>query len=285
MLVSSNPGPRLVNNMEDESMKEGFGRSAHNILSLLLSVLAATSLLFCTGAGASVYDDFGSTGMDTSKWTISDPQGLFSQPGDGQLYFNSNNEAGTDPAPRGGLASTVPFAAGFFSMDFNQFLSTNTSPGGLGLGSFAALGLGTRETRYVRMLRGRVVSENWGYFEANYFDGTDLHVWYVFTDVTSGQLGLNYDASTVSFFYHNGSGGWQRLDTTGPDTKGKTVTVSPGWSSPPPLFISGTPGGTGITQFAVDKVEYTTVPEPASIVLFGSGLVGIFGLWKKKQKK
>jgi hypothetical protein len=228
----------------------------------LLSVFVAVSLSFCTAAEAYIYDDFGSPGINTGKWTISDPLHLFSQPGDGQLYFNSDNTAEVSPAPSGTLVSTASFTAGFFSMDFNHFLSSNVSPGGQCLGSFAALGLGTKTTKYVRMLRGRVVSEQWGYFEANYFDGTILHVWYVFADVTSGRLGLHYDGSTVTVFFNNGMGGWQKLDTSGPDTNGNIIAVTPGWHLPPALFVSGTPGGTGVTSFATDKVEYT----PASSI-------------------
>ena len=99
-------------------------------------------------------------------------------------------------------------------------------------GRFAALGLGTKSSKYARMLRGRVVSGQWGYFEANYFDGALLHVWYVFADATSGRLGLYYDGSAVSFYYNNGVDGWQRLDTSGPDTHGNIVAVTPGWLTP-----------------------------------------------------
>ena len=248
----------------------------------MLSVFVAVSLSFCAAAEANIYDDFSSAGIDNGKWTISDPLHLFSQPGDGQLYFISDNTAEVSPAPGGSLVSTASFRPGFFSMDFNQFVSSNVSPGGLGLGSFAALGLGTKSTQYVRMLRGRVVSGQWGYFEANYFDGALLHVWYVFADATSGRLGLHYDGSGVRFYYDNGVDGWQRLDTSGPDTQGHIVAVTPGWSSPPPLFVSGTPGGSGVTSFAVDKVEYTPAPSVPTMtegwVLVLMALLGATGI-------
>jgi hypothetical protein len=235
--------------------------SLGRILICLLSGLASVLLLFNADAKAELYDDFSDSGINTGKWTVSDPYNLFSQPGDGQLYFYSDNTAGENPAPGGALSSTSTFKPGFFSLDFNHFASSNVSPGGASLGSFAALGLGTKTTRYARILRGRVVSAAWGYFEANYYDGTALHVWYVYSDAVSGRLGLDYDGLTVSFFYDDGVHGWQKIDTSGPDTHGNILTVTPGWSSPPPLFVSGTPGGTGITSFEVDKVEYTVYPD------------------------
>jgi len=219
-----------VNYYGGNSMDLGFGRSSEKLLICLVSTFVVVSFLFCPNVGAYIYDDFSSAGINTSKWTINDAGSLFSQPGDGKLYFNST---GGTPPPGGSLLSTEFFTPGFFSMDFSDFFSSNTSLPNQGKGSFAALGLGTKNTPYVRMLRGRVISEDWGYFEANYFDGTVLHVWYVKIDVTSGQLGLNYDGSLVSFFYNNGLDGWKSLDTSGPDTNGKTVTVTPDWNSPP----------------------------------------------------
>jgi hypothetical protein len=246
---------------EENTMDSWPERSVTRILICLLSGLATVFLLFNANAEAELYDDFSGSGINAAKWTISDPHNLFSQPGDGQLYFYSDNTAGVNPAPSGSLSSTRTFTPGFISMDFNQFASSNVSSGGAGLGSFAALGLGTKTTRYARILRGRVVSAAWGYFEANYFDGETLHVWYVYADAVSGRLGLDYDGLAVSFFYDDGVHGWQKLDTSGPDTHGNILAVTPGWSSPPPLFVAGTPGGSGVTSFAADKVDYTVYPE------------------------
>ena len=144
------------------------------------------------------------------------------------------------------LVSTKSFTAGFFRIEFHDFYSTNDAPSGRGMGSFVALGLGPRDT-YVRMLRGRVGTG--GYFEANYFANKKLQLWYDPTEVVFGQLGLYYDGSTVSYFYNTGldpERGWQRV---GPK-------VTPGWASPPTLFISGYPGPSGRTNFAVGNIEY-----------------------------
>jgi hypothetical protein len=265
--------------MRSKNMNVSLGQQRERVLLCLVSVFIAI-LFASTSARAELYDDFNGIGIDGSKWTVRDPGGLFSQTGDGQLHFYSATD---DPIPGATLTSTAFFTPGFFSMDFNSFSSTNTSPGGQGLGSFAGLGLGT-QTSYVRILRGRVISEQWGYFEANYYDGTPLHVWYIPADATSGKLGLYYDGSMVRFFSNNGLDGWHELDTTGPDTRGRIVSVAPGWTSPPPLFVTGTPGGSGATEFSVDNVQFTPTPEPSTMLLLGSGLIGLVGFATRFRK-
>jgi len=243
----------LLSNEEDKNMGCGFVCSPSKVLICLLSTFVAVSLLFCSPAGADVYDDFSNENIDTTKWTIHSTsggiQGLFTQ-SKGRLHFFCNRDAGES------LGSTTPFTAGFFRIEFYDFHSTNNAPSGRGMGSFVALGLGRRDN-YVRMLRGRV-SET-GYFEANYFTNNKLQLWYDPTAVAFGQLGLYYDGSTVSFFYNIGldpDKGWQRV---GP-------RVTPGWTSSPPLFISGHPGASGRTKFAVDNVEYLPMPLPPSLL-------------------
>ncbi len=72
------------------------------------------------------------------------------------------------------------------------------------------------------------------------------------------------------------------MDATGPDTNGNIIAVTPGRSSPQPLFISGTPGGSGMTGFQVDKVEYTvaqTIPAMTEGgMLLMMVLLGVSGL-------
>lgn len=175
-------------------MKHNFVRSPAKVLICLLSTFVAVSLLFCSTAGAIVYDDFSSDGIDTSKWTISGTPGLFSQ-SNGRLHFSCKTDA------HASLVSTMSFAAGFFRIEFYDFYSTNDAPPGRGMGSYVALGLGPTDN-YVRMLRGRVSSG--GYFEANHFANNTLQLWHLPTAVAFGQLGLYYDGTTISFFYNDG---------------------------------------------------------------------------------
>ncbi len=210
------------------------------------------SVLFCSAAGAEVYDDFRGENIDLSRWTIQStpgvPSGLFTQ-SKGRLHFTCNRDIGES------LVSTRSFGAGFFRLEFSHFYSSNDAQPGRGLGSYLALGLGPREN-YVRMLRGRVITG--GYFEANYFSDNSLQLWYENTAADSGQLALYYDGSKVSFFYNNGSNperGWQRV---GPK-------VTPVWDSPPALFIKGYPGANGRTTFDVHKVEYLPLPLTPSL--------------------
>ncbi len=215
-------------------------------------VFVALSVLFCSIVWAEVYDDFSGEKIDTSKWTIrsstGDTPGLFTQ-SKGRLYFSCNRDAGES------LISTKSFSAGFFRIEFSDFYSTNDAPPRRKMGSYLGLGLGPRDN-YVRMLRGRVITG--GYFEANYSLNNNLQLWYENTAAASGQLALYYDGSAVSFFYNNGFNpdkGWQRV---GPK-------VTPCWNSSPELFISGYPGSSGRTSFAVNKIEYLPLPLPPSL--------------------
>jgi hypothetical protein len=230
-------------------MGSGFARLHRKVLIRLLPALVALSLWFCGTAGADVYDDFSSDGIDSGKWTLSGTPGLFSQ-SKGRLHFSCKTDAGAT------LVSTRLFTAGFFRMEFYDFYSTNDAPPRRSKGSFAALGLGPRNN-YVRMLRGRVSTG--GYFEANYFENNVFQLSYLSTAVKFGQLGLYYDGTKVSCFYNNGldpDKGWQRV---GP-------RVTPGWNSPPELFISGYPGESGRTTFSASNVEHMPAPLPPSLL-------------------
>jgi hypothetical protein len=256
----------ILNNEEDKNMGCGLVRSSEKVLICLLSVFVVVSLLFYTTAKADIYDDFSGLGIDSRRWTTSNPPVLFSQPGDGKLHFGPLTN--TERTGNEKIVSNGPFGPGFFSMKFCDFTSTNHEAPGSRRGAFAALGLG-RANNFVRILRDQ--NGVWnpvkgscdliGVFEVNYIENGKIQVHYVETNVTQGQLGLYYDGTKVTFYY-NSRDGWKRTGWKTEGQKGEWVGEwTPNWTSNPKLYIQGY-DLYGRTSFSVDNVEYTPVPNP-----------------------
>lgn len=239
---------------------------------LVWLVLAVALILFSGPAQAYVYDDFTGSGINSSLWTDKGPNyGLFSQPDDGTLHFDNPY-----PYPAGGYADLMvskshldmPF---FVSMQFSEFKGHSNTEADFS-GAAAQLWIGNL-TKKVFVYRG--THDFYGqYFWAFLSDnGTPTHLTTlpVLTDVTSGWLGIGYDGAQASVWYDKGKGaGWQLLSTCNPGFTGDLF-----------FGIRGFNGDNDYLSFQVNQVQ--VVPVPASVVLLGSGLLGLCG-WRRLKK-
>jgi hypothetical protein len=265
-----------TNRKEGKNMKCFFAELSIRTKKAIISVFAALLMVFFFAAAgsATVYDNFTDSGIDSSKW-IATGTG-FSQPGDGYLYYS-----GTTPANEK-IVSTAAFASGVFTLSFADYWSNNDSPAGEGLGSVAALGLGSRSNgAWVRIERGQVlgttigqyIEVNWA-FQINGDQWSNIYVNYVQSDITSGEFQLRYNGTDVTFFYRTAeTDPWTQMVITGQggqpvlsDGQTQPLIITPGWTAAVPLFIQAIPGGTIGTpyscalSFKVDNVKTSSRP-------------------------
>jgi hypothetical protein len=277
---------------EDESnlkSKEGCAMRKH--LTFLTAVV--TLLLACGGAAASspmdlldwqVYDSFPGPALNTALWDLSNPRNNYV----GYTVSNGLTVSTSSDKPKLSLGVTYPItnvitSGGLFAAKVPFNVSASVQSGGA-----VAVGMDLGGNTLVAPLMDRVAipitwvwAENYQGFNGKLFvSGPDGNPVIVPTDVTHGELGLIYDGTTLSTFYNEGSG-WQML-----------YSGNPGWhySSVDPLEsglnggdikgVSGTSMAATFADFeiATSFLPVPSVPEPATIFLLGSGLLGLCGI-------
>jgi len=240
----------------------------------VMTLLATMSLPVF--ADAAIYDDFSGLAIDPTRWAIDG--GGFTQPHDGYLHYS-----GTGPV-RAKLVSKADYGSGIFTMPFSDYSSNNNAPAAMGMGSVAAIGLGSKDSgAWVRIERGQVLGTGIGeYIEVNWAFLTDdaewgpIHVNYVPSDITSGFFQVRHDGAQVTFFYRAGeTDPWTQMVVTAQggqpvlDADGRTqpLVVTPGWTIAVPMFIEARPGGSDdepynsyTLSFNVDYVAADRLP-------------------------
>lgn len=235
-----------------------------------LLILSVALMLFSGPAQAYVYDDFTSSGISGSLWTDIGPNsGLFSQPGDSYLYFTSSNYGEVDK-----LKSSNPVSGPFFVSNSYSNFQAVAPYHGQWLASNVELQL-SDGTNTVFVVEGE--NSNGKFFAAtSVINGTKSNVAIIgISGITSGWLGMGYNgisgAGGEATFWYNSGAGWTELASCAPD-----------FSQAPNFFIVGYNYGSSLS-FQVDQVQLTSTPLPPSVLLLGSGLLGLVG-WRRFRK-
>lgn len=238
----------------------------------LIIALGTLLCLLAASAQAYVYDDFNGSGINESLWedSIPDPD-LFSQPGDGKLYFADTTGYQTDGL-RSEARCTTPF---FVSMQYSGFQATNSrTEDWTGSGPVLWIGYTGKSVRVYEYKNASGIPQGFRAIKIVGDSKSGLGN-IIQTNVDSARLGINYDGVYVSFWYDVGSG-WQQIPLWAP--------YAPDFTDDPYFGIVGANAYGESLSFQVEQVELSPVPVPASLLLLGSGLLGLLGLGRRTRR-
>lgn len=237
-------------------------------------LIVSIALAFFSGpAQAYIYDEFTNRGIDPTLWVEMGPDfGVFSQPGDGYLYFNNPDGGKIDK-----LRSYNPVSGAFtVAMQYSSFQAVNDQPSGVGQGSNVRLML-EDGSKFVAILEYKNAS-GLG-FQAIIGEGTtftSLNI--VPTTTNSGWLEISYNGIP-------GPGGDADLRIrVGAQPAISLASVALEFSQAPYFSIRGSNFYGESLNFQVDQVQVSPTPLPASVLLLGTGLLGLAGCSRLRKR-
>ena len=249
---------------------------ARNILpktcGLLFLLIVLLMPLWGDQAFSTTYDDFSSGAIQTTKWTVSDPNGFVSVvPGGPQPYVLRLSGSGSGSYPKGGVLTKKNFGGNFLAgINFFNFLSSDYPPGPDDPSNpsvFLRVVGGPSDHYYIVSRAYNSSGHGIGYRE---FDSSNVLVSKggVSYASTSGALVVSYDGNELSLGYSSSinpeqwSGAFQTIATF-PVTFSATPTFHIGLAAGGGGSVSGDVGGlyyqsTEATKPGTPKWIFTT---------------------------
>lgn len=262
--------------MKIRMQKEGFYGSKGKMIILCIVII---TIFFINNANALIYDNFNASSIDTDKWNYKEDQGFttgfFSQ-SEGTLNYNATSQ--TSHVIQGIYTTetfTKPLNASLQFFDYSSSMSS----------SYLAMGFGQYEN-FVEICRVQTATSAYFMAAHGYINSLgSVYHWassmQTIDNISDyGQLGLFYDGTIVTAAYKTSmdsdpNNGWTIIASFNPQFSNDLI---------PQLGISADSYGQGNFSFKVDNLTINTIPEPATILLLGLGLIGLAGVRRKLQK-